>query len=83
MSYGKLVRQVGAVTTIPMLLVAGLVVGFLMGSWIDTKYSSDPWGKTILALLGFAAGVKQSIGIIRNWIKESELQDSEDKKNPE
>lgn len=72
MSYGKLVRQVGAVTTIPMLLVAGLIVGFWIGSWIDNKYSSDPWAKTILALLGFAAGIKQSIGIIRNWIKESE-----------
>ena len=77
MSYGKLVRQIGAVTTIPMLLVAGLIVGFLLGSWIDNKYASDPWAKTILSLLGFAAGVKQSIDIIRNWIRETEKENGQ------
>lgn len=78
MSYGKLVRQIGAVTTIPMLLVAGILVGFWMGSWIDQKFSWDPWGKTVLALLGFGAGVKQSIQIIKNWIKESENETDDD-----
>lgn len=75
MSYGKLVRQIGLVTTIPMLFATGPLVGFWFGSWIDQKFASDPWGKTLLALLGFAAGIKRSIEIIRNWTKENEAEE--------
>lgn len=72
MSYGKLVRSVGIVTTIPMVLIAGPLAGFWIGSWIDVRFGIDPWGKSILLLLGFVASLKQVIEIIKRWIKDTE-----------
>jgi len=70
LSYGKIVRQIGTVTTIPMILVAGPLVGYWIGQWLDGHFQTDPWGKTVWALLGFGAAVKQVVNIIRRWIKE-------------
>jgi len=55
-----------------MIFAAGPLVGFWIGSWVDKRFQTDPAGKVILALLGFAAGVKQVVRILRTWIKESE-----------
>ena len=71
MSYGKLVRQIGVVTTIPMILVAGPLVGYWIDQWGDSRFGTDPWGKTIVALLGFVASLKQVITVIQRWIKET------------
>jgi len=54
-----------------MMLLAGPLIGFWGGSWLDQRFGSDPWGKSILILLGFVAGLKQVIEIIRRLIKES------------
>lgn len=70
MPNGKLVRQIGTVTTIPMILAAGPLVGFWFGQWIDRRFGSEPWGTVIVALLGLIASVKQVIQIIQRWIKE-------------
>ena len=65
-------RQMGAATTIPMILIAGPFLGFWIGSWLDVKFTTDPWAKVIVSLLGFAASLKQVIGIIRRLIKEED-----------
>ena len=70
MSYGKFVRQIGLVTTIPMIFAAGPLVGYVIGSWLDGRFGTDPWGKVVISLLGFAAGLKQVIEIIRRAEKE-------------
>lgn len=70
MPYGKFIRQIGLVTTIPMIFAAGPLVGFWIGSWIDGRLGSDPWGKIVVSLLGFVAGLKQVIEIIRRNAKE-------------
>ena len=72
MSYGKLIRQVGTVTTIPMIFVAGPLVGYWLGQWIDRGFGTDPWGKVMGSILGFGASLKQVVTIIRDWIKEAE-----------
>ena len=72
MSYGKIVRQVGMVTTIPMIFAAGPLVGYWIGQWGDSHFGTDPWGKVVVSLLGFGASLKQVITIIRRWIKEEE-----------
>lgn len=71
MSRGKLVRQIGLVTTIPMIFAAGPLVGYWIGQWIDRWLKSDPWGTVILALLGLIASVKQVVQVIQRWIKEN------------
>jgi len=72
LSYGKIVRQVGIVTTIPMILAAGPLVGYGIGWWLDGRFGWDPWGKVGLSLLGFVASFKQVVSIIKTLVKESE-----------
>lgn len=38
-------------------LVAGVVVGFVIGWGIDRWLSTTPWGMIVFVLLGFVAGV--------------------------
>ena len=61
--------QIGILTTVPFILVAGPVVGYLAGNWLDHKYHSDPYAKAVLIILGLAASVKEIIQIIRDVIK--------------
>ena len=66
-----LVRNLGIIVTIPMVFAVGPIIGFLAGSWIDQKWQSDPWGKTVLSLLGFVASVKQVIELVKKGTKDS------------
>ena len=61
--------QIGILTTVPFILVAGPVVGYLAGNWLDQKYHSDPYGKLVLIILGVAASVRQIVQIIRDVLK--------------
>ena len=60
------------VTTIPMIFAAGPLVGYAIGYWIDARFGTDPWGKVVVALLGFVASLKQVVAVIRRWIQETE-----------
>ena len=71
-NHGRLVRQIGLVTTIPMIFAAGPLVGYWIGLWVDQLLGTDPWGKVVLSILGFVASIKQVTAIIRRWIKEEE-----------
>lgn len=59
-------------TTIPMILVAGPLVGFWIGQWGDELFGTDPWGKVVVSLLGFVASGKQVVTIIQQGMKEIE-----------
>lgn len=61
--------QVGLLTTVPFILVAGPLIGFLAGDWFDRKYHSAPYGKTILIVLGIVGAVREIIQIIRRVLK--------------
>lgn len=67
-----LLRSVSYAVIIPMVFVAGPVAGFLIGSWVDRTWHVDPWGKTILSLLGFVASTKQVFQLIKRTGKELE-----------
>ena len=61
--------QIGILTTVPFILVAGPVVGYLAGNWIDQKYHFDPYGKLVLIVLGVGASVRQIVQIIKDVLK--------------
>jgi F0F1-type ATP synthase assembly protein I len=62
-------RSVGYAMIIPMTFLAGPVVGFVLGSWVDESFQTDPWGKVILSLLGFVASIKQVLNLIQRSSK--------------
>ena len=65
------IQNLGILITIPMVFAAGPLAGFFIGYWLDQKWGSDPWGKTILSLLGFAASIRQVIELIKRATKNS------------
>ncbi len=61
----RLARQVGTLTAIPALLVAGPAVGYLFGSFLDRKLGSDPVCLVIFLILGFVAGGRETWKLIQ------------------
>jgi len=61
--------QIGILTTVPFILVAGPVLGYFAGNWIDQKYHSDPYAKAVLIILGLIASVRQIVQITRDVLK--------------
>lgn len=58
-------RQVGLLTTIPFILALAPIVGYLLGQYLDKRFHSSPWLSIILLALGFVAGVRETVNIIR------------------
>lgn len=64
------VKQLGILTTIPIILLAGPAVGFLMGGWIDRKFHIYPWVTIIFVFLGFAASARELARLLKDVLKE-------------
>lgn len=64
-----MVRALGMLTTIPMLLVAGPLVSFFLGNWLDRKFGTG-WIMPVAVLVGLAAGIRETIRVIRRAEKE-------------
>ncbi len=58
-------RQVGLLTTIPFILALAPIVGYLLGQYLDKRFHTGPWLGIILLGLGFVAGVRETIKIIK------------------
>ena len=58
-------RQVGLLTTIPFILALAPIVGYLLGQYLDTRFQTSPWLSVILLALGFVAGVRETVNIVR------------------
>jgi F0F1-type ATP synthase assembly protein I len=47
----------GKVAALGLQTAVGVVLGAVVGIWIDKKYKSDPWGILIGSGLGFLSGL--------------------------
>ena len=61
----RLARQVGLLTAIPFILLAGPVLGYLVGSWLDRKLGTEPILLIVLLLVGLAASGRETYGLIQ------------------
>jgi ATP synthase protein I len=61
----KQARQIGLLTTIPMILAAAPLVGYFLGHWIDRRFGTEPWFTMILLAVGLVAGIRETILILR------------------
>lgn len=68
----RTLRQVGTLTTIPILLAAGPLVGFFVGRFLDRQCQTAPWGLIGAILLGLAASIRETIRLIRQAIHETD-----------
>ncbi|MFH0791499.1 MAG: AtpZ/AtpI family protein, partial [Candidatus Omnitrophota bacterium] len=65
----KRIRIAGLISFIPIMLAAGPISGFLLGEYIEQKFKFPHYILYIAIGIGFAAGIKETIRIIRLVIK--------------
>ncbi len=56
---GKAARDLGTYTLIPSLMIAGPVVGYVLGRLVEKNFGGEPWGAVGGMLLGLVAGFRQ------------------------
>jgi F0F1-type ATP synthase assembly protein I len=59
------IRQIGILTSIPILLVVGPFLGYLAGHWLDGKLGTEPIFTIILLILGFIASGRETYEMIK------------------
>lgn len=57
----KWYRKVGPASSVGLVFVISIVLGWAFGSWLDKKLHTDPWMMLIFTLLGIAAGFYEMI----------------------
>ena len=62
-------RQIGILTSVPIILALGPLIGYFAGSWIDRKFGFYPVGTLVLIGLGFAASVRETVRMIREVLR--------------
>ena len=73
------VKQLGVLTTIPIILLIGPVIGLFIGKWIDHKAHSYPWFTILFVFLGFFAAGRE-IARILQMVQKEYNQNKEEKK---
>ncbi len=66
------VKQLGVLTTIPIILLVGPSIGFFIGSWMDRKFRVYPWVTVLFVTLGFVAAAREVARLLRQVSKDSE-----------
>lgn len=56
---GRRAREIGLYTIIPMMLLAGPAIGYLLGLFIQRVWGGTPWPTVAGALFGLAAAFRQ------------------------
>lgn len=57
-------RQIGLLTTIPVILLVGPALGYFIGNYLDNKFNTSPWLMIFFMVIGAAASVKEIINIL-------------------
>lgn len=69
-SVASQVKQLGALTTIPVILLAGPAVGFFIGDWIDRKSHLYPWFTILFVFFGLAASGREIVRLLKQIQKD-------------
>ena len=64
-AFNSQVKQLGVLTTIPIILLIGPAFGFFVGGWIDRKFHIYPWFTIIFIFLGFVAAGREVVGLLK------------------
>ena len=56
---GRQARDIGTYTIIPMMMVAGPLVGYLLGKGIEKIFGGEPWPGVVGLLVGLVAAFRQ------------------------
>ena len=69
-SYFLQVKQIGALTAVPIILVAGPLAGYFIGNWADSRFRVYPWCSILFLVLGFVASGREILRLLKQVLKE-------------
>ncbi len=64
-SRGDTLRQVGLAMTIPMALLAGPLVGWFIGNFLEKKFTLPHYVTVFFIIFGFIAGIRHAWRLIK------------------
>ena len=70
--FGEPTVLLGILTTVPIVLLLGPVIGFFVGDWIDRKIHCYPWVTIIFIGLGFVASGRETVRLLKEVLKDDE-----------
>jgi F0F1-type ATP synthase assembly protein I len=72
----RLARQLGILTTIPLILAVAPMIGYFLGTWLDERLGTGPFLMVAFLLLGFGAGIRETVHLVRKAGKAAEEEDA-------
>ncbi len=70
--HGRRYRQIGTLAGIPAMLIAGGLVGFLLGQWLDHRLDTAPWMQLVFFFLGMGAAIRNIMRLLKQVQNDSE-----------
>ncbi len=70
------VKQIGALTAIPLILVVGPLLGYFAGDWFDRKFHFFPWFTIVGLIAGFGASIREIFRLLKQFLEEEKQSDS-------
>lgn len=70
--HGRRYRQIGTLAGIPAMLIAGALVGFFIGQWLDRRLDTAPWLQLVFFFLGMGAAIRNIALLLKQVQKDSE-----------
>ncbi len=67
-------RTVVELASIPLMLGAAVIVGWWLGRWVDRRLHSDWIFQAIGIAIGMAAGVRETVRLVRRVSKDLDEQ---------
>ena len=64
------VKQIAALTAVPIILLVGPVSGYFVGDWFDKKFQLFPWGTVLFLVLGFVAAGREIFRLLKQISQE-------------
>ena len=68
------VKQLGILTTIPIILLVGPAIGFFLGGWIDRKAHIYPWVTILFVFFGFAGSGREVFRLLKQISKDDQAE---------
>lgn len=63
-------RQLGILTTIPIILAVGPIVGYFIGSFLDKKLHTQPYLMIVFIVFGFVAAGRGVYDLVKRASQE-------------
>ncbi len=64
------VKQIAALTAVPIILLVGPISGYFVGDWLDKKFQLFPWCTIGFLVLGFVASGREILRLVKQISQE-------------